>query len=188
MYLFAYGSLCGPDAASAMLGRDVVPRPAWAHGWERGWYVAIDNRASGSYACERCGGLPATCLVLGIRPAPGSRVLGALIDITPDDVAAIARRERSYRMDEITAHDVAGGTVSALAAVPLRERVAPDGAKAAVAGAYEDSVRAALQGLAEAAGIGVAGARIAAPAWRRDDLRYVRGDGMMRAACRCAAP
>lgn len=189
MLLFAYGSLCHPDAASATLGRAVVPRPAHAHGWERGWFVAIDNRASGSYACGRCDGLPARCLVLGIRPAAGASVLGALIEIDGGEVARVAARERSYRMARIPVHEVhAGGPVqvTALTSVPLDENLASGTATGApVATDYERAVMDALETLATPLGLDPQGQVVHSPAPRRDDLRYVRGDGVVRPPCTC---
>ena len=188
MFLFAYGSLCHPDAASATLGRTVVPRPAHAHGWERGWFVAIDNRASESYACGRCDGLPARCLVLGIRPAAGASVLGALIEIDEGEVARVAARERSYRMEHIPVHEVrAGGPaeVTALTSVPRAERLASGATGIPVPTAYERAVMDALEALATPLGVDLRDQQVHSPAPRRDDLRYVRGDGVVRPPCAC---
>lgn len=189
MFLFAYGSLCHPDAASATLGRAVVPRPAHAHGWERGWFVAIDNGASGSYACGRCDGLPARCLVLGIRPAAGASVLGALIEIDEGEMARVAARERSYRMENLLVHEVhAGGPVPviALTSMPRAGNLASGTAMGPpVATGYERAVMDALEELATPLGVDLHGQVLHSPAPRRDDLRYVRGDGRARPPCTC---
>lgn len=189
MFLFAYGSLCHPDAASATLGRAVVPRPAHAHGWERGWFVAIDNHASCSYACGRCDGLPAECLVLGIRPAAGKSVLGALIEIDEDERARVAARERSYRMEHIPVRESrAGGRVevTAITSVPLAENLASGAATGIpVPTGYERAVADALEALATPLGVDLRGQVVYSPAPRRNDLRYVRGDGVTRGACTC---
>jgi len=187
VFLFAYGSLCHPDAASATLGRAVVPRAAHAHGWERGWFVAIDNGASGSYACGRCDGLPARCLVLGIRPAPGASVLGALIEVDDGELARVAARERSYRMEHIPVIAADGAApVNALTSIPRSENLASGTAMGIpVATGYERAVMDALEALANPLGVDLHGQVVPSPAPRRDDLRYVRGDGRARPACTC---
>lgn len=189
MRLFAYGSLCDAATATAALGRPVQPSPAVACGWERGWFVAIDNRASASYACDRCEGLPDACRVVGIRPAPGASVLGALIDLLEDDLPRIRARERSYALECIgvrDARDPRAPEVTALAAVPLPARMVPDAARVPVATAYEQAVMSALAALAAPLGVDADGQVLHSPAPRRDDLRYVRGDGVERRRCTCS--
>ena len=185
VFLFAYGSLCDGATASEVLGRAVHPEPARLVDWERGWFVAINNRASGSYACTACGGLPARCLVVGIRPRAGSSVLGGLIAIGDDDVAAIRGRERSYRLGHVRVRRADGGDVTALTAVPRDDLLRRPGDGAAVPDAYERVVVDALRSLVSPTPLDQAAAVAATDAPRRDDLVYVRGDGIARGACTC---
>ena len=186
MHLFAYGSLCDAATASEVLGRAVHPEPARLMDWERGWLVAIDNRASGSYACTACGGLPARCVVVGIRPRAGASVLGGLIAIGDDDLAVIRERERSYRLGHVRARRADGGDVTALTAVPRDDLLRRPGDGAAVPAVYERVVVDALRSLVSPTPLDEGTAFSATDAPRRGDLRYVRGDGIARAACTCA--
>ena len=186
MFLFAYGSLCDAATASEVLGRAVHPEPARLMDWERGWLVAIDNRASGSYACSACGGMPARCVVVGIRPRAGASVLGGLIAIGDDDLAVIRDRERSYRLGHVRARRADGGDVTALTAVPRDDLLRHPGDGAAIPAAYERVVVDALRSLVSPAPLDEASAFAPTDAPRRGDLRYVRGDGIARGACTCA--
>jgi hypothetical protein len=183
--LFAYGSLCDPCAAAALLRRAVTLTPARAPGWERGWFVCTDNAASGSYACDRCDGLPDSCRVLGIQPRSGSSVIGALITLQEEEIPVIAERERSYRMREIAVHTADGAYVTALAAVPRSEFLCSGQSSAAIPAVYERAFHDAMRALAG----NVTGGTVPVPsggAPRRADLRYVRGDGVARERCTCA--
>ncbi len=185
MFLFAYGSLCDAATASAALGRTVRPDPARLVDWERGWIVAIDNHVSRSYACTSCGGLPMRCLVVGIRPRIGSSVLGALIAIGDDDLAVIRERERSYRLRHVRVRRTGGG-VTALTAVPRDDLLRHPGDGAAVPAGYERVVVDALRSLVSPAPLDEDAAFAPTDAPRRDDLVYVRGDGVARRSCTCA--
>ena len=185
MNLFAYGSLCNPQAVAAFLRRAVDMVPAHAPGWERGWFVCTDNAASGSYACDHCDGLPDSCRVLGIRPRPESSVLGALITLRHDEVPAIEERERSYRLREIGVCTASGAAVTALAAVPRDEYLCPGRSPAAIPVVYERAFHDAMRALM---GDATADITPVAPdvAPMREDLTYVRGDGVTRRRCTCA--
>ena len=187
VFFFAYGSLCDVGTASEVLGRAVHPEPARLLDWERGWFVAIDNRTSGSYACAACGGLPARCVVVGIRPRAGASVLGGLIAIGDDDLAVIRERERSYRLGHVRARRAKGGDVTALTAVPRDDLLRRPRDGAAVPVVYEGVVADALRCLVSPAQLDEAAAFAATDAPRRDDLVYVRGDGIARGICTCAA-
>jgi hypothetical protein len=161
--------------------------PARAEGWERGWFVCIDNAASRSYACERCEGLPDSCRLLGIRPCSGSSVAGALIALEDHEVPALEKRERSYRLREIPVQG-ADGTSGwlALVAVPRQEYLCTADSAAPIPVVYEAAFQAAMRELAgemhpEPAALAASGA-----AARRAHLHYVRGDGIARGRCTCA--
>jgi len=187
VFFFAYGSLCDVGTASEVLGRAVHPEPARLPDWERGWFVAIDNRASGSYACTACGGVPARCVVVGIRPRAGASMLGGLIAIGDDDLAVIRARERSYRLGHVRVRCADGGDVTALTAVPRDDLLRRPRDGAAVPVVYERVVVDALRSLVSPAQLDEAAAFAATDAPRRDDLVYVRGDGIARGVCTCAA-
>lgn len=187
VFLFAYGSLCDAATASEVLGRAVHPDPAWLPDWERGWFVAIDNRASGSYACAACGGLPARCVVVGIRPRAASSVLGGLIAIGDDDLDVIRERERSYRLGHVRVRRADGGDVTALTAVPRDDLLRHRADGAAVPAVYERVVVDALRSLVSPTPLDEGTAFAPTDAPRRDDLVYVRGDGIARGACTCTA-
>lgn len=186
VFLFAYGSLCDAATASEVLGRAVHPEPVRLPDWERGWFVAIDNRTSGSYACTACGGLPARCVVVGIRPRAGASVLGGLIAIGDDDLAVIRERERSYRLGHVRARRADGGDVTALTAVPRDDLLRHPGDGATIPAAYERVVVDALRSLVSPTPLDETAAFAPTDAPRRGDLRYVRGDGIARGACTCA--
>ena len=185
MHLFTYGSLCDARTASTALGHPVHVERAHLPDWERGWFVSIDNRSSGSYACTTCGGLPARCVVVGIRPRAGTSVLGALITIGDDDLAVITERERSYRLGHVRVRRPDGGDVTALTAIPRDDLLRRPADGAAIPAVYERVVVDALRSLVAPAPLDESGAFTPTDAPRRRDLRYVRDDGIARGACIC---
>lgn len=98
-YVFAYGSLLQPDSAAKTLGRPVELAdyvPVRVQGWTRTWTVADRVRCTGD-------GREHLARFLDLAPGDGASVAGALIRVTPDELRRLQRRERNYRMEEITA-------------------------------------------------------------------------------------
>lgn len=91
--VFVYGSLVAPAEAARTLKRPVTVVPARVEGLVRDWCVGTAGRA---YRCLRCGGRLPVAVVLGVRPAPGHVVAGALLTIAPGELPALDRREASY--------------------------------------------------------------------------------------------
>ncbi len=100
MRYFFYGSLTDPDVLALVLGRSRVDGvPASLDGWER-------RQVAGE------------CYPL-ICPAPGARVEGVLLDISPAEARRLAWYEGDdYELRELSPTLASGETVAALVFLP----------------------------------------------------------------------
>jgi len=96
VFVFAYGSLLGVEAAA----------PCVLHDHARGWDVAMDNRETipgYKYYLDGDGGRPAVYVTfLAIRLQPGASVAGAVFAVDDAMLAALDRRERNYDRRDVS--------------------------------------------------------------------------------------
>lgn len=98
LYLFSYGSLMDPVSAAAALGRRVDGAeliPAQLLGYARSWSIA-DDVVVGDAAG------PQAAVFLDLDPSPDARTWGALLPVRRRDLDNLKRREKNYRLEEVT--------------------------------------------------------------------------------------
>lgn len=98
-YVFAYGSLLLPESASRTLDRPVLMEdyvPARVFGWRRTWALLDRVRSSSDGSEQRA-------RFLDLERQDGACTAGALLRITPDELARLKLRERNYLLEDIGA-------------------------------------------------------------------------------------
>ncbi len=146
-YVFGYGSLLAHAAAGA-------PRTCRLRGHRRAWNVAMDNSVElpdYKHYRDEHGGRPALFVTfLNVVPAPGHAVNGVLFAVTPEQLAALDRRERNYERVEVGALldvPVAGTAWTYVGGELARSRFEQGlrAGRAVVDGVYLDAVRAGFE-------------------------------------------
>jgi cation transport regulator ChaC len=104
-YVFGYGSLLElRDRREARASAATT----FLTGYTRLWNVAMDNSVDlpgyKYYVDPRSGARPSVFVTfLNIEPAPGGRVNGTLLKVTPADLVELDARERNYARIDLTA-------------------------------------------------------------------------------------
>lgn len=148
LYVFAYGSLA--------LLQDIATEHHLS-GFVRTWDVAMDNRRDVPgykyYADPQSGDRPDLAVAfLNLRREPGGSVNGVLLEVAPEDLRMVDRRERNYHRVAVT-DDVTpepAGEVYAYVGKPeARERFARGLAcgRCAVDANYLDAVKDGFRAL-----------------------------------------
>jgi len=107
--VFAYGSLVSRASAALTLGDVGEIHPAELRGWRRGFTQARHNpTCEKTFARADSGEVPAWILGLGVDPAPGAAVNGALIELGEEQAARLDARELRYTRADITAAVIGG--------------------------------------------------------------------------------
>lgn len=109
--LFAYGSLVSHTSASLTLGRAVDPHPVRLDGYRRRFSQCRDNRrCEKTFARVEDGSVPRWILGLNLEGADSaeSRVNGALIAVSAEELARLDRRELRYDRRELPIASLAG--------------------------------------------------------------------------------
>lgn len=123
--LFVYGSLMEPGSRRATLAHRDGPAPAAVavlDGWARAW------NCLSARTFEVAGGPPGTVhrrLVLGLVRREGARCQGLILEVTDDDLRALAEREAAYHLVDVTvglARPAEAGAVRAFVPRPRRTR------------------------------------------------------------------
>jgi cation transport regulator ChaC len=152
-YVFAYGSLVR-DLAD---GDEAERRGAHLRDHRRAWNVAMDNSVSlpgyKYYLDAEDASRPEVFVTfLNLVPAPGHRVNGMLVPVSPGELVELDRRERNYARREVTAsiEQAAGGRVWSYFGKPeacQRFAAGLRAARAVVDESYLERVRAGFEAL-----------------------------------------
>lgn len=149
--VFAYGSLVSRVSVAATLGREAGDVwPATLRGWRRRFSLRRDNRTSEKTFALADGSIPDWVLSLNLEPAAGDPgPNGALIEVSPEEVLRLDRRELRYDRVDVTAAAVAAAGTPAFDRVHVYtakpENLASDGISGAVVlRSYVEAVEAAF--------------------------------------------
>jgi cation transport regulator ChaC len=97
-YVFAYGSLLNPTSAARTLGRPVTLNdyvPAKLVGWSRNWALLDRVRLTDDSR-------EVDALFLDLIADASTDCVGALLRVTPEELTALAQRERNYSKVDVS--------------------------------------------------------------------------------------